>query len=88
MLQPYRDHFNAHFTPEKYSDLVARLNRLTRTTIEFRVAETPCFFPPALIKELADTGAELTHQLLNNPTYIEASNQTIPEQYRVSDENP
>ncbi len=44
MLQPYRDHFNTHFTPAKYADLVARLNRLTRTTIEFRVAETPCFF--------------------------------------------
>jgi hypothetical protein len=88
MLQPYRDHFNAHFTPAKYSDLVARLNRLTRTTIEIRVAETPCFFPQSLLNELADTGATLTHQLLNNPTYLQASIQTIPNQYRVPNENP
>jgi hypothetical protein len=88
MLQPYRNHFNTHFTPAKYTDLVARLNRLTRSTIEFRVAETPCFFSRKLLSELAETGAELTHQLLNNPSYLQASNQTIPEQYRVPNENP
>src|SRR6267154_1724401 len=88
MLQPYRDQFNAHFTPAKYNDLLARLAQLTRTNIEFRVAETPCFFPQSLLNELAHTGAELTHQLLNNPAYLQASNQTIPEQYRVPNENP
>jgi len=88
MLQPYRDQFNAQFTPAQYNDLLSRLNRITRTNIEFRVAETPCFFSRALLNELADTGAELTHQLLDNPAYIQASNQTIPERYRVPNENP
>jgi len=88
MLQPYRDHFNANFTPTKYNDLVARLTQLTRTPIEFRIAETPCFFPQSFLNELAETGATLTHQLLDNPAYLEASNQTIPEQYRVPNENP
>jgi hypothetical protein len=88
MLQPYRDQFNAQFTSAKYADLIARLNKLTRTTIEFRIAETPCFFPSTLMNELAETGAELTRQLLNNPDYIEASNQTIPAQYLVPNENP
>src|ERR1700679_1331176 len=88
MLQPYRDQFNAHFTLAQYNDLLSRLNRLTRTNIEFRVAETPCFFPRALLNELAQTGAELTHQLLDNPGYMKASNQTIPEQYLVPNENP
>jgi len=87
MLQPYRDRFNAQYTPAQYNDLLSRLNRLTRTTIEFRIAETPCFFPPALLDELAQTGAELTRQLLDNPAYMEASTQTIPEQYRVSNED-
>jgi hypothetical protein len=88
MLQPYRDQFNANFAPAKYTNLLARLNRLTRTSVEFRVAETPCFFARELINELAATGAELTRQLLNNPSYLQASNQTIPEQYRVPNENP
>jgi hypothetical protein len=88
MLQPYRDHFNQTFTPAKYNDLLARLNQLTRTRVEFRVAETPCFFSGELLDELAETGATLTHQLLDNPAYSEASNQTIPDQYRVPNENP
>jgi hypothetical protein len=88
MLQPYRDHFNANFTPAKYEDLLARLNTLTRTNIEFRVAETPCFFPQSLLNELAEAGATLTHQLLDNPAYREASNQTIPAAYNVPNENP
>jgi hypothetical protein len=88
MLQPYRDQFNANFTTAKYEDLLSRLNALTRTRIEFRVAETPCFFPESLLNELVDTGAILTRQLLDNPGYFEASNRTIPEQYRVPNENP
>jgi hypothetical protein len=88
MLQPYRDQFNAQFTPSKYADLISRLNRLTRTTIEFRIAETPCFFPQSLLDELTRTGAELTHQLLDNAAYMQASNQTIPPQYLVPNENP
>jgi hypothetical protein len=88
MLQPYRDQFNARFTPEAYANLLTRLRTLTRTAIEFRTAETPCFFPQSLMNELAETGATLTHQLLNNPAYLQASNQTIPEQYRVPNENP
>jgi hypothetical protein len=88
MLQPYRDHFNTHFTPAKYNDLVARLTQLTRTPIEFRVAETPCFFSRELINELAETGITLTNQLLDSPAYLQASDQTIPDQYRVANENP
>ena len=88
MLEPYRDHFNAHFTQGAYVDLLERLKQLTRTTIDFRVAETPCFFSGDLLNQLAETGAALTHQLLDNPIYREASNQTIPDQYRVPNEKP
>jgi hypothetical protein len=88
MLQPYRDQFNAHFTPARYANLLARLNTLTRTTVEIRVAETPCFFPQSLINELANTGAKLTHQLLDSPAYLQASNRTIPDQYNVPNEPP
>ena len=87
MLQPYRDQFNAQFSPAKYADLLACLNQATRTSIEFRVCETPCFFPKSLIDQLADTGSILTHQLLDNPDYRRASDQTIPDQYRVPNED-
>ncbi|HEX3967998.1 MAG TPA: hypothetical protein VHW70_08540 [Edaphobacter sp.] len=87
MLQPYRDRFNAHFTQAAYQDLLARLNTLTRTTIDFRVAETPCFFSRELIGELTETGAALTRQLLDNPAYLQASSQTIPGRFNVPNEN-
>ncbi|WP_158941982.1 hypothetical protein [Granulicella sp. S190] len=88
MLQPYRDQFNAHFTTAAYEDLLARLDHLARTHIEFRVAETPCFFPASLMDELSQTGAALTHQLLDNPAYMQASEQCVPAQYRMPNENP
>jgi hypothetical protein len=88
MLQPHRDRFNAHFAPAKYEDLLGRLSRRCRTNIEFRVAETPCFFPKSLISELAQTGAALTHQLLDNPAYMQASEQCVPAQYRMPNDNP
>jgi hypothetical protein len=87
MLQPYRDRFNAQFTAGKYEDLLAQLNRHTRTTIDFRVAETPCFFPNSLMEELSQTGAQLTHQLLDNPAYLKASEQCVPAQFRMPNQN-
>jgi hypothetical protein len=88
MLQPYRDQFNARFTSAAYNELLTRLNHATRTTVDFRVAETPCFFPRSLMNELAETGAILTHQLLDNPAYLQATEQAVPPQYRVPNDNP
>jgi hypothetical protein len=87
MLQPYRDQFNARFDPAGYNDLLSRLNCITRTSMEFRIAETPCFFPHMLLDKLAVTGVDLTRQLLDNPAYMQASDQTIPAQYYVPNQN-
>jgi len=88
MLPPLRADFNTRYTPEKYQQLLARLNEKTRSTIEFRVSETPCFFPKTLLDEMAQIGIELTHQLVDSPKYMAASTGSIPEQYRVPNESP
>jgi hypothetical protein len=88
MLQPYRDLFNSRYTSAGYDDLLARMNEVTRASIDFRIAETPCFFPRTLMDELADTGAILTHQLLGNLTYLRATEQAVPAKYRVPNDNP
>jgi hypothetical protein len=89
MLQPFRKDFNTHqFTPERYATLLARLNERTRTQIEFRVCETPVFFAPELLHEMAETGRILTHQLIDNPDYMRLSDAAIPERYRVPNDNP
>ena len=67
--------------------MLARLNEATRSKIEFRICETPCFLPKSLLDEMATIGAELTHQLVGSPSYMQASNASIPDQYRISNES-
>jgi hypothetical protein len=88
MLQPLRDQFNASFTPEKYQRLLERLDQATRTRIQFRVSETPCFFPRSLMDEMAATGIELTHMLVDSPEYMASAAGAIPERYRLGNDNP
>ena len=83
MLQPFRSEFNARWTPEKYAELLRVLEERTGSRIEFRVAETPCFFPRALMERMVRTGIELTSQLLCNREYMRATNCTVPEAFCV-----
>jgi hypothetical protein len=53
MLEPFRSDFNARFTPERYAELLRILNQRTQTQIEFRIAETPCFFSAELMQRRA-----------------------------------
>jgi hypothetical protein len=88
MLQPYRAAFNAAYTPAAYAALQASLNAATRTHIDFRICETPCFFSRALLDEMADIGRILTDQLVGNPAYMQASDAAIPAVYRAANDNP
>jgi hypothetical protein len=83
MIEPYRSDFNARFTDAKYAELLRVISERTRTKIEFRVAETPCFFAPELIERMVRAGEELTEQLLNNAEYMRASVDAIPASFRV-----
>ncbi len=83
MLEPFRDEFNARFTPEAFAKLRESLTRETRSEITFPVSETPVFFGRELLDEMIDAGHELTAQLLGNPEYLRASLEAIPELYRV-----
>jgi hypothetical protein len=90
MLEPYRSDFNARFTEARYTELLRVISERTKTKIEFRVAETPCFFAPELMERMVRAGEELTAQLLGNTEYMQASDEAIPEAFRVpnSDAHP
>ena len=89
MLEPFRSDFNdKQFSPARYAELLDRLNRRTRTVIDFRVCETPCFFPRPLLDEMEVTGRKLLHQLIDNPEYMRLSDASIPAQYRVPGASP
>jgi hypothetical protein len=87
MLEPYRTAFNECFTMGKYAELLRLLNERTRTEVEFRVCETPCFFAPELMQRLVQTGEELTAQLLGSERYMQDSEAAIPAEFRVPGES-
>ncbi|MES2393299.1 MAG: hypothetical protein V4555_16775 [Acidobacteriota bacterium] len=87
MIEPFRSDFNARFTDAKYQELLRRLDAETGTKVEFRVAETPCFFEPAFLQRMVDAGVELTEQLLGNAEYMRASDAAIPAEYCVPGQN-
>jgi hypothetical protein len=54
--------------------------------VQFRVCETPCFFPESLLGEMAQAGAEMVRQLMN-PAYLRASDATLPDEWNVPNQN-
>ncbi len=86
MIPSLRKQFNASFTPEKYQTFLQRIDDASDTHVEFRLAETPCFFPPALLDQMTDYGKELIRQLVENKDYRERSNASIPAEFRVANE--
>jgi hypothetical protein len=86
MLHPLREQFNARFKPSDYRGLLARMNAVTRSVVPFRISETPCFFPDALLDEMSAIGKTLTHQLVDSPEYFERARDAIPAAYNAANE--
>lgn len=87
MIPSLRHDFNRRFTDEKYAQLRRNLDARTRTTIDLRVAETPVFLPAAMVREMADAGAAMTHQLVGDTEYLRLAEQTIPTAFRVANDD-
>jgi hypothetical protein len=86
MIPSLRKQFNASFTPEKYQTFLRRIDDACGTHVSFRLAETPCFFPQALLERMARDGKELIQQLVENPEYRARSEASIPVEFRVPNE--
>src|SRR5207253_7704148 len=81
-----RRQFNAAFTPEKYQRFLRRMEERCHTKIQFRICETPCFFPASLMNQMAGTGAVLVHQLLDDENYRRASDAAVPVEFHTPGE--
>jgi hypothetical protein len=88
MIPALREAFNRNFRPETYQQLLQNLEAAAGVPIAFRVSETPCFFPKALLGQMAEYGRDMVLQLVNNPEYHRASDVTVPPQYNVANESP
>lgn len=82
MIPALRQSFNASWTPQKYRDLIGRLETRTGATLDFPLSETPGFFPRSLMSTLATTGLTLLNQILQSPDAMAEAEAIVPERYR------
>jgi len=87
MIPELRQRFNREFTPEKYRRFLRLLDDGCGTHVKFRNCETPLFLPRALFEKMDAYGAELIGQLMT-PDYLARSEETLPPEYRVPNEDP
>src|SRR5580765_8506068 len=83
MIKAHREAFNRAFTDERYRDFVDQLTRKCGVPIEFRLSETPCFFPAALMAELVGATRAMIDQLLTDEAYRRAADAIVPQQFRI-----
>ena len=86
MIPSLRTQFNDGFNPEKYRSFLQRIDDACGTHVEFRLSETPCFFPKELIDRMARDGQELIRQLIDNPQYRSKSDEAVPAEFKVPNE--
>ena len=78
MIPSLRNQFNAAFTPEKYQTFLRRIDDACGTHVQFRLSETPCFFPKSLLERMAEDGKALIRQLVETADYRARSDASIP----------
>lgn len=88
MIPSLRQAFNSKYRAEKYPQLLSLLAERCGVPIGFRVSETPCFLPQALLDRMAADGKELIRQLVENPEYRSKSSESIPPEFNVPNESP
>ncbi|MGC2475289.1 MAG: hypothetical protein WA485_13205 [Candidatus Sulfotelmatobacter sp.] len=88
MIPSLRRQFNDNFTTEKYQTFLHRVDDACGTHVQFRVSETPCFFPKELIDRMSVAGEELIRQLVDSPAYRAKSDEAVPAEFKVPNEAP
>ena len=88
MIPFLRQQFNENFTADKYRAFLRRIEDACGTHVQFRISETPCFFPKPLIDRMATDGAALIRQLVDNRAYLAKSDEAVPAEFKVPHEPP
>jgi hypothetical protein len=86
MVSAIRKQFNESFTQSRYQEYLISLNEKFKGAIEFRVAETPVFIDK-VFKDKILSACESIVDLIVSPDFIELTNQAIPKNVKVPNEN-
>ena len=81
MIPALRERFNREFTPAKFARLQALVAGRAGGPVPFPISETPCFFPAALLDQMATTGAELVTGFLADTRARAEAEALIPARY-------
>ena len=81
MVPALRDSFNRSWTEERYRTFLDHIQARVGVPVEFPLSETPCFFPRALIDELAAAGDDLIRQSMSGEAG-RAAEAIVPERFR------
>ena len=88
MIPSLRRHFNQNFTSEKYQQFIRHVDDACGTHVQFRLSETPCFFPKELLDRMSRDGEVLIRQLVYSPEYRAKSDGAVPAEFNVPNEAP
>ena len=83
MVPAIRQAFNKAFTEQTYQSFLEDLNSKFPGAIDFRVAETPQFFPRSFLQKMTDTCDYIIDTFLQ-PSFKEATENAIPPGDRVA----
>jgi hypothetical protein len=83
MIPALRARFNEQYSEDGYRAFVETLTQRVGCPIEFRLSETPCVFPRALMDSLVDASEVMVSQLLGDTEYRAAADAIVPVQFRL-----
>ena len=86
MIPEPRQQFNAAFSPARYQEMLAAIDRQLPGQLEFRVAETPIFVPAALRDKLVQAGQDII-KVLQRSDFKQLTEAAIPLGQRVPNED-
>ena len=86
MIPSRRKQFNSNFSAARYQTFLRRIDQICGTHVQFRLCETPCFFPKSLLDRMAGDGQDLIRQLVENPSYRAKSEEAVPAEFKVPNE--
>ena len=84
MVPSLRARFNEGFKSGRYTEMMGDLTARVRCPIEFRVSETPCFFPGPLMESLVGASQAMLGSLLGDIAYRAVADDVVPARFRVA----
>jgi hypothetical protein len=86
MIPEHRQTYNAAFSPARYQQMLADIDRQLPGQLEFRLAETPVFIPAQLRDKLIAAGESII-KVIERPDFKELTEAAIPPHQRVPNES-